>query len=185
MTQAIQHAPASAAVDTKAASRRSLRFQSLQEVLGDLQAIEASIDAGTLEHTGNWQPGEIFDHLRKFLQGAIDGFPDKAPAPIRWIARMMLKKRATESDEPFPAGFKLPKQASALLPEPDIDARRALGELRTQIERVVAGEKMNQPSPLIGSLQHEEWMVMQLKHFSLHLSFLHPGGPHPDGRPVG
>lgn len=161
-------------VDTKTVHRRTLRFQSLDEVITDLDAIEAALHAGTLTHTGNWSPGEVCDHLRKFFQFAIDGFPSKAPAPVRWIARMMLKNRATTSDDPLPAGFKLPKSASELLPKPGIADLEGLQQLRTQIDRVLAGERMTQPSPLLGPLTHEEWMVLQLKHFSLHLSFLEP-----------
>lgn len=170
-----QSATATPTVDTKSADRRPLKFQSLGEVLADLDAIEASIQAGTLAMSGNWSPGEVCDHLRKFFEFAIDGFPSKAPAPVRLIARMMLKRRATASDEPFPAGFKLPKSASALLPTPGIGDLEGLNALREQIDRVQKGERMTQPSPLIGPLTHDDWMVMQLKHFSLHLSFLHPG----------
>ncbi len=175
-----QAAVANPQVDTKSANRRSLRFESLDEVVADIDAIEASIKAGTLSSSGNWSAGEVCDHLRKFFEFAIDGFPSKAPAPMRWIARLILKKRATSSDEPFPAGFKLPKSASALFPTPGLDDATSINALRTQIGRVQSGAEFTQPSPLLGPLTHDEWMVMQLKHFSLHLSFLHPGGASED-----
>ncbi|MGD1915890.1 MAG: DUF1569 domain-containing protein [Phycisphaerales bacterium] len=171
MPQSVAETPP---IDTKSAHRRSLRFASLDEVVADLDAIEDSLDAGALKPSGNWSVGEACDHLRKFFEFAIDGFPSKAPAPVRLIARMMLKRRATASDEPFPAGFKLPKAASALLPTPVIGDRESMAALRVQSDRVQKGERFSHPSPLIGSLTHDEWMVMQLKHFSLHLSFLHP-----------
>ena len=163
-------------VDTKEARRRDLRFATFEEAAGDLDRLEAAMDAGTLTHTGNWTPGEVFDHLAKFLEFSLDGFPTRAPLPVRWIARMMLKTKATHSEEPLPAGFTLPKQASAIMPESGIADRAGLDRLRVQVDRVLGGEAMIQTSPLLGQLAHDEWLTLQRKHFALHLSFLHPGG---------
>lgn len=175
MSQTAQSAPP-AEVDTKTAPRRDLAFASFDEVSEDLDRIETSLNAGALTATGNWTPGQNFEHLAKFLRFAYDGFPSKAPPPIRWIARMMLKKKATQSEEPLPSGFKLPKQASALLPSDDVGDVEGLALLREQIARIHAGEAMTQPSPLLGQLTHEEWLTLQRKHMALHLSFLHPQG---------
>ncbi len=161
-------------VDTKTAPRRTLRYSSFDEVSADLDRLEAALDAGTLAARGNWTPGQNFEHVGKFLGFSLDGFPSKAPAPVRWIAQMMYKKKATRTDEPIPAGFKLPKAASALLPREDVSDRDGLGLLRANIARVVGGEKLTQPSPIFGTLTHEEWVTIQLKHMALHLSFLHP-----------
>lgn len=162
-------------VDTKTARRRPLAFANFDEVSQDLDRLEAAMDAGTLTNTGNWTAGQVFDHTGKFLQFAYDGFPSKAPPPVRWIARMMLKKRATETEEPLPSGFKLPKQASALLPRDGVTDAEGLAFLRQQVARVHAGEKFTRPSPLLGSLTHDEWLTLQRKHLALHLSFLDPG----------
>ncbi len=164
-----------APVDTKTAQRRNLAFANFDEVSADLDQIEAAMAAGTLQTTGNWTAGQIFDHTGKFLQFAYDGFPSKAPPPVRWIARMMLKKKATETEEPLPSGFKLPKQASALLPREGITDAEGLAYLRQQIARIQAGEKFTRPSPLLGSLTHEEWLTLQRKHMALHHSFIDPG----------
>lgn len=170
-----QSAPAATPVDTKTATRRDLRFASFDEVAADLDRLEAAMNAGTLTATGNWTPGQVFDHLAKFLQFAYDGFPSKAPPPVRWIARMMFKTKAANSEDPIPSGFKLPKQASALLPREDIRDQQGLEYLRSQVARVQSGEKMSQPSPLLGRLTPEEWVTLQRKHMALHLSFLEPG----------
>ncbi|MFI4882205.1 MAG: DUF1569 domain-containing protein [Phycisphaerales bacterium JB064] len=170
-----QAASAATPVDTKTATRRDLRFASFDEVAADLDRLEAAMNTGTLAATGNWTPGQVFDHLAKFLQFAYDGFPSKAPPPVRWIARMMLKKKAANSEDPIPSGFKLPKQASALLPREDMSDQQGLEYLRSQVARVQNGEKMTQPSPLLGRLTPEEWVTLQRKHMALHLSFLDPG----------
>lgn len=176
MPQTAQSDAPADAIDTKTAHRRDVHFSSFEEVSAEMDRLEASLDAGTLTTTGNWTPGQNFEHLGKFLEFAYDGFPTKAPPPVRWIGRLMFKKKATQTEEPIPSGFKLPRQASALLPRDDITDRDGLAYLRAQIARVQHGETMTQTSPLLGKLTHEEWVTLQRKHMALHLSFLHPDG---------
>ncbi len=174
MSQVAQ--PAAITVDTKTAPRRELKYASFEEIAADLDRLEAALDAGTLGHTGNWTPGQVFEHTGKFLGFALDGFTSKAPAPVRWITILMYKKKATQTDDPIPAGFKLPKAASVMLPRDDVTDREGLELLRTNVNRVLGGEKMSHPSPIFGKLTHEEWLTIQRKHVALHLSFLHPDG---------
>lgn len=163
-------------VDTKTASRRSLKFDSFEEIVADLDKIESAMDAGTLATSGNWTAGQNFEHTGKFLGYALDGFPSMAPLPVRWMAQLMFKNKAIRTDEPIPAGFKLPKAASYLVPSDDVGDREGLALLRTNVQRVIGGEKMNHPSPIFGKLTHENWVRIQCKHMALHLSFLHPEG---------
>lgn len=160
-------------VNTKKAERRTLSYESLAEVSADLDAIQAAHDARTLRHSGNWTPGEVLKHTAIFMTCAIDGFPSKAPAPIRWIAQALWKKKALEGGA-TPAGFKIPNAAGFLRPEPGIGFDDGMAALREQIARIENGEKFTKPSGLFGELTHEQWMVMQLGHFKLHMSFLHP-----------
>lgn len=175
MSQVAQ--PAANPVNTKTAPRRNLRYASFEEIAADLDRLEAALDAGTLTHTGNWTPGQVFEHTGKFLGFALDGFTTSAPAPVRWISILLFKKKATQTDDPIPAGFKLPKAASVMLPRDDVGDREGLDLLRTNVDRVRSGEKMIHPSPIFGKLTHEEWLIIQRKHVALHLSFLHPDGP--------
>lgn len=163
-------------VDTKTAERRDLDYQSLDEVIADLGRIEASMEAGTLTSTGNWTPGENMEHTGKFLSFAIDGFPSLAPLPVRLMMILFIKKKAITPGKPIPAGFQLPKAAGYMLPTPGISAREGYDLLRQQVGRLEAGERMTHPSAIFGKLTHEQWLIIQLKHMSLHLSFLHPGG---------
>ncbi|MEN0020654.1 MAG: DUF1569 domain-containing protein [Planctomycetota bacterium] len=163
-------------IDTKTAARRELFVTSVDELAGELDGLEAAMTSGSLTHTGNWTPGQIFDHCGKFMAFSYDGFPSKAPAPIRFVARLFFKKDAVNSDKPFPPGFKLPKQASALLPSDAISDADGLAVLRAQVVRWQAGERFEQMSPLLGPLTHDEWQTLHLKHCSMHMSFLHPGG---------
>ena len=161
-------------VDTKHANRRALDYADWQAVLLDLDAIVASLDAGTLRTSGNWTPGEIGDHCARFIGGALDGFDASMPWPMRVVARLFLMKRML-SDAPIPAGFKLPKSAEQLQPERGVDDRHGLERLRWAVARLEAGELMDQPSPLLGPLTHEQWTTLQRKHLELHMSFLQPG----------
>lgn len=163
------------AVDTKQAQRRSLSLKSFDDLAAELDAIEASLSAGTLTTTGNWTPGENLEHLAKFMRFAIDGFPNSAPAPVRWLMILFFKKKAVTPGEPIPAGFKLPKAAAALFPVSGTPDREGLELLRAQVERIRSGERFTQPSPIFGKLTHEQWVTIQLKHCDLHLSFLQPG----------
>lgn len=162
-------------IDTRRADRRPLRLATMDQAQAEVDRLGRALQAGTLTHTGNWTPGEVFDHLARFFALAYDGSPTRAPAPMRWIARALLLRRATTGDEPLPAGFRLPQKASALLPEPGVDDGEGLARLRAQLARVQRGERMTQPSPLLGPLTHRQWVALQCKHMALHLAFLHPG----------
>lgn len=158
-------------VDTAAAARRPLMLGSLEEVRDELARIRDALERGTLGTTGNWTPGENMDHSAKFVRFTIDGFPTLAPWPFRFIMRLLMLRRAL-GPEPIPAGFKLPKQAAVMLPEPGVPDAEGLARLEHEIGRLLAGEKMTAVSPVLGPLTDEQWTILQLKHLALHLSFL-------------
>jgi len=158
-------------VDTKATPHRDLSFGSFEDVLAELDRIEAAVNSGTANSSGNWSVGE---NCAKFLGFACDGFPSLAPAPLRFIFRALYFKKAMGPD-PIPPGFKLPRQASYLLPTPGITDREGIDELRKQLKRVIAGKEMTAKSPVFGTVTHDQWHAIQRKHCALHLGFIHPG----------
>ena len=158
-------------VDTKNAPRRTLTFASIDDLDRDLQQIQSAIDAGTVGHTGNWTPGQICEHCAKFVRFAIDGFPSHAPGFVRFFARMFLLKKAV-GPEPLEPGFQLPKQAAVMLPGNAISDATGVAELRKEIQRLRDGAQMTAKSPLLGPLTHDQWLVLQLKHCAMHLSFV-------------
>lgn len=160
-------------VDTKMVERRDVAFRCFGSIREDLDRIQSAQDAGTLRTTGNWSAGQVLWHCGKFMQCALDGFPNTAPAPVRWMASLMFKKKAVKEGEPFPAGFKLPKQASFLIPDASTTYEEGMRYLREQVSRVEGGEKFTAMSPLLGTLTHDEWEILQRKHCMLHLSFVH------------
>jgi len=105
------------------------------------------------------------------MDKSIDGFAYRPPAPIRWLARMLFKRRFLT--KPMPPGFKLPAAAATELVPPATSLeegleciRRALTRLQTETSRV--------PSPVLGPLTIEEWNQMHCRHAEMHFSFLLP-----------
>jgi len=158
-------------VDTKTADRRDLRLSTLDDLRAELDRVQTAHDTASLRHTGNWTPGQILQHLAIFMECALDGFPGRAPFFVRWIAIPLFKKKAV-SGVPMPPGFKLPKQASFMLPGDATTFEQGMDRLRSVLARLDADEKFTQPSPLLGRLSHEQWVRIQLGHASMHLGFL-------------
>ena len=162
-------------VDTKKSERRTLQFNDIAALEAELSSLEAAHAAGTLRTTGNWTPGQIFQHCARFWSGAIEGFPGdmKPPLLMKWAAQLVIKRLAVRGAPP-PAGIKLPPEADPILPDDDVPFEQGLSELRTQLERIKSGEQFTAVSPLFGKLTHDQWQRMQLGHCQLHFGFIHP-----------
>jgi hypothetical protein len=105
---------------------------------------------------------------------SLDGAPPEAKVPfiIRLIAPLM-KRRAT-SGKTLPAGFKIPQNASYMMPRSGCSFEDGLARLRTVLDRLDRGEQMTHASPAFGKMSHDEWMGLHLGHAQLHLGFVHP-----------
>ena len=76
---------------------------------------------------------------------------------------------------PLPAGLKIPSPLrSRFMPKERISWLEAVDHLRRTVGRVKAGERMAQPSPLLGELNHEQWVQLHCRHAEMHLSFIRP-----------
>ena len=165
-------------VNTKAAPVRALKFENLDALASDVEAIRASHEAGTLTHTGNWTAGQCFWHLATFMRMSMDGFPDqKAPLILRLLGRFVFKGMAL-SGKPAKPGIKLPAEVAWL--DPVASGVKEFDEgyepLKAVIDRYKAGEHFTKDSPIFGPLTHEQWCVLHCGHGAMHMSFLHPGG---------
>lgn len=158
-------------INTKTAPRRDVHFRTIEDVAADLDRVESAPAAGTLTTTGNWTPGQICEHVAILMECAVDGFPSKAPAPIRWLITALYKKKAL-SGKPMPAGFKIPNQAAFLRPGDQTSDADGIARLRRIIGRVHAGERFTHPSPVFGKLTHDQWVTLQSGHAGMHMSFL-------------
>jgi hypothetical protein len=157
------------AIDTgKVTGRRTLHFNSLEDISTDVEHLAGSRGIKTL---GNWSTGQTFEHLARNFNKSIDGYDHLLPAVVRLVARVLFKKRFLT--QPMSAGFKLGAKSSAEL-VPDAtpyeaglqDLRRAMKRLQTETKRSAM--------PVLGPLTVDEWTQLHCRHAELHLSFLIP-----------
>ena len=146
-------------------SRRTLRFNSLDDVLADARALAAT----HIKANGNWTPGQVVGHVARAVHGSIDGISFQAPLPLRIIGRVI---RSIPLNKGLPTGVKLPASARAkAVPEPDLSINDAVDQLTRAIERT-RHETMAGKHPVFGKLSHEQWIKFHCRHAELHFSFL-------------
>jgi len=152
-------------IDTKIATRRSINYANLDEVVTDAERLVAT-DATT---TGNWSIGQILEHVATVMDKTIDGFDTCPPLPVRLVGRWFLKKRFL--NQGMPAGFQLKgPMAKEILP-PEVKSQQALDHLRQAAERLKM-EKSRPEHPFFGSLNYDESNRMNCRHAELHMSFI-------------
>jgi hypothetical protein len=159
-------------VNTKSAPHRDLNFASVDDVVAELDRMQAAHDAGTLQTTGNWSPGQMLQHIDKVWRMGLDGVDFKAPLPLRLIfgplKGMFVKKQP-------PRGIKLQGDSAQLLPDGAVSFEDGMAALRKTLQRLRDGEKMTHPSALFGKMSHEQWLSLNLNHAAMHLGFVRYG----------
>jgi hypothetical protein len=157
------------AIDTtKVTERRSLHFDSLDEIVADLGRLASS---GEVRALGNWSAGQLLKHLATALNKSIDGYGNPLPGFVRVVFRTFFKNKFLTA--PMSAGFKLPKKALAELVPAPVSFEDGLQSLRQAIHRLQT-ETHRAPNPVLGPLSVEEWNQLHCRHCELHLSFLVP-----------
>lgn len=153
-------------------SRRELHFESLDDVLRDVE----SLQAGGCESLGRWELSQTCLHLADWMQFPLDGFP-RQPAPIRgllWLLRHTIGRRQFQrilATGRMPAGG--PTMPETVHVSGGEDAA-AVERLRHAITRFDAHSGPLHPSPLFGPMDHDQARRLQLIHCAHHLSFLRP-----------
>jgi hypothetical protein len=158
-------------VDTrKLAGRRTLRFESIDQMMAEVDRLAEAERAGRLRRLGNWTLGQTLAHLAAWAEYGYTGSRLKVPFFIKWILR--LRKRRFLYG-PMRAGVKIPGVAGGTLATDAVPLDEGLGRFRRVMERLKA-EAPTAPSPVFGPLTHEESIAMNLRHAELHLGFLIP-----------
>ena len=169
MSQATQ-TPA-APVDTrKVADHRTLRFESLDQLMAEVERLAEAERAGQLRRLGNWTLGQTVGHLASWAEYSYTGAPLKVPFFIKWFLRLRKK---TFLYSPMRAGVKIPGVAGGTLATEPMPLDEALGRYRRALERLKV-EPPASPNVIFGHLTHAEWTALQLRHAELHLGFLIP-----------
>lgn len=150
----------------KVKERRSLNYQSFEELLADAERI----NSGPVKALGNWTPGQIYRHLTISYNGTIDGLPITFP----WLMRMMVKVfKKKLINMAMPAGYQM-KPENARITEPGpTSPEEGLAALKAAVARLQR-ETHRATHPLLGNLTNQEWDKVMLAHASMHMSFLIP-----------
>ena len=159
-------------VDTKAAERRSLHYDSYQDLTADVDRFVAAEKAGTLRRTGNWTLGQALGHIAAWINYNYEGFPMGKPPWFICIILRMLKKKYLRKG--MPAGVRIPKVENGTFATEVMSAEEGAARLKKAFARVQSGEEPKYPSPAWGYMPHDELVAMNLRHAELHLSFFHP-----------
>ncbi|MEW4452355.1 DUF1569 domain-containing protein [Bremerella sp. JC817] len=149
-------------------SRRQLHLQSFDEVLSEAR----SLSRVGYHRVAKWSLGQICDHVSRFMDASIDGFP---PSPfyvplIRPFARMAHLGKILRNEH-LPA--KMPT-LSVFMPGEWAEDEKALPQLEAAIARILDPNVQFVPSPLFGKLTPEEWRKVHLWHCQHHLEYLIP-----------
>jgi hypothetical protein len=163
-------APAGAVDTGRAANCRLLRFESISEVMAEVDRLTAAERAGRLRRLGNWSLGQTLGHLAAWAEYSYTGAPLRVPFFIRWVLRLRKRKMLYGR---MRAGIKIPGVPGGTLATEDLPLEEASGRMRRAMERL-ASEPPTALNPLLGPLTHEEWIALHLRHAELHLGFLNP-----------
>ncbi len=162
-------------VDTgKVTDRRQLRFESIDDLLADVDRLLEADKRSKLRRTGNWTAGQAFNHLASWIDFAYEGFPPRSKPPwfIRFIIRMKKKKYIHDA---MSAGIKIPGVQDGTFATQPMSTQEGADRLRKALARLKNGEPPRFESPAFGPLSEAERLNLNLRHAELHLSFLHPG----------
>ena len=159
----------SAPVDTgKVAGRRELRFESLDEVLAEVERLAAAERAGRLRRLGNWTLGQTLGHLASWAEYSYTGAPLKAPFFVKWFLRLRKRKFLYGR---MGAGVRVPRVEGGTLATEPVPLDEGLERMRRVLGRLKS-EAPTAPNVIFGPLSHDEWVALHCRHAELHLSFL-------------
>jgi hypothetical protein len=155
------------AIDTrKVANRRQLHFQTIDDMLKDVERL----NEGKIKPLGNWSGGQILKHLATVMNTSIDRSPLRLSWFIRLLGWMMKRRILTKGMIP---GFQLKGKTADFLVPPPTAWEEGLEIFRQAVRRQQT-ESRRQPSPFLGTLTREQWEQLHCRHAELHLSFLLP-----------
>src|SRR5262249_58047195 len=116
-----------AADRAKGTGRRMLRFESIDQMMGEVDRLVEAERAGLLKRVGNWTLGQTLNHLAVWAEYSYTGVPLKLPFYIRWFLR--LRKRRMLYG-PMRPGVRLPGVGGGTLATEPMPMDEALERLR-------------------------------------------------------
>jgi hypothetical protein len=158
-------------IDTrKVAGRRKVRYESIDELLADVDCLSAAEAGGTLTRLGNWTLGQAIGHIAVWAEYAYTGAPVKPPFLMRLLVRPFKGYFLTKG---LPAGVRLRNVEGGTYGVDVMPTDVAVARLRTVAQRLKV-DAPTIPNGALGKLTHDESIALFLRHGELHLSFFVP-----------
>jgi hypothetical protein len=155
------------AIDTgKVENRRKLKFDSVADILADVERLNQS----KFTTLGNWSGGQILKHLAIVMNDSIDGSKMRLSFPVRILGRTLKGRVLKKGMTP---GFQLNRAAAEILVPPETSWEEGVQVFRRTIHRLQT-ETRRMPHPFFGSMTSAEWESLHCRHSELHLGFLVP-----------
>ena len=121
-------------VDTgKVSARRKLTFNSVDQVLDEVDRLIGAERAGRLSHVGNWTLGQTLGHLAAWAEYPFAGYPRNPPFFVKWILRM---RKQAFIHEPMCAGVKIPGIPGGTIATDPMPTDEAAGRLHRALARL-------------------------------------------------
>ncbi len=153
----------------KVADRRVLRFDSIDALFSEVDALASAERAQRLRCTGNWTLGQALGHLAAWVDYAFDGYPPDVNPP--WIVRFVVGfQKKSFIHHTMRAGVKIPGVQNGTKATDVIPTDEGVRRVRSAFTRLRDHAPVR-PNPLFGPLSHAEWLGLNLRHAELHLSF--------------
>ena len=144
--------------------RRELRFNSLDEVMPDVERLLAGHST-----VGHWSLAQMCHHLATVMRRVVD-MPASTPAdPSQWAPEE--RKREVLDSGLLPEGLPTLPQ---LVPDESLEVREEAENLRAAIAHYKASSGPVVPHRIFGPLTKAEWDRVQCIHCAHHLSFAVP-----------
>jgi len=145
-----------------AASRRELRFASIEEVVPEVRRL-----APSHRTTGSWSLGQICRHLADSFMGSMEGFDLRNHRLKRLLfSRQMLHSALTKG---IPLNYTVDPR---LTPPGDVSLSDGFEALEVAIGRYLAHGGPLHAHPLFGAMSRETWDRVHCVHCAHHLSLV-------------
>ncbi len=151
--------------DRRKTERRSLVFSSLDQVMPDVE-----LALGGYRAVGNWNLGQICNHLAIVVRGSVEGVSGRAPWILRKTVGPLVLKRIFAMGQ-IKAGM---PTSEKFVPGSQLDDRAEAEALRAALGLFTSTTKPLADHPFFGTLSREQWTRLHYMHSAHHLSFLWP-----------
>ncbi len=150
--------------------RRTLHFETLEELLEEVDRVVEADKAGQIRPLGAWTPGQILGHVAAWIEYGYAGYPMK---PVPWLVRFFLRRQLKKyMKEGMPAGVRIPRVPEGTYGMEAMPTEEAAERLRLALGRLQRREPAAFDSPAFGPLSDDDRIRLNLMHAELHLSFL-------------